>query len=138
MVAISWTLFQLWYASPFPFIFNFGQFIDVPARAIHLCFGLTLCFLIYPAKKKLRNSIITFSDLVFVILSIIVTMYLVIDYEGLVNRQGILAELEIFNLNIPYELIIGATGIFMLLEATRRAIGLPLVIIAVIFILFSL
>ena len=138
LVAISWTLFQLWYASPFPFIFNFGQFIDVPARAIHLCFGLTLCFLIYPAKKKLRNSIITFSDLVFVILSIIVTMYLVIDYEGLVNRQGILAELEIFNLNIPYELIIGATGIFMLLEATRRAIGLPLVIIAVIFLLFSL
>ena len=65
-------------------------------------------------------------------------MYLVIDYEGLVNRQGILAELEIFNLNIPYELIIGATGIFMLLEATRRAIGLPLVIIAVIFLLFSL
>ena len=138
LVAISWTLFQLWYASPFPFIFNFGQFIDVPARAIHLCFGLTLCFLIYPAKKKLRNSIITFSDLVFVILSIIVTMYLVIDYEGLVNRQGILAELKIFNLNIPYELIIGATGIFMLLEATRRAIGLPLVIIAVIFLLFSL
>ena len=53
IVAISWTLFQLWYASPFPFIFNFGQFIDVPARAIHLCFGLTLCFLIYPSKKKL-------------------------------------------------------------------------------------
>ncbi len=138
LVAISWTLFQLWYASPFPFIFNFGQFIDVPARAIHLCFGLTLCFLIYPSKKKLRNSIITFSDFVFIILSIIVTMYLVIDYEGLVNRQGILAELEIFNLNIPYELIIGATGILLLLEATRRAIGLPLVIIAIIFLLFSL
>ena len=59
IVAISWTLFQLWYASPFPFIFNFGQFIDVPARAIHLCFGLTLCFLIYPSKKKLVNSSIS-------------------------------------------------------------------------------
>jgi len=34
-VAIAWTLFQLWYASPLPFILNIGQFIDVPARAIH-------------------------------------------------------------------------------------------------------
>ena len=65
IVAISWTLFQLWYASPFPFIFNFGQFIDVPARAIHLCFGLTLCFLIYPSKKKLVNSSISIKDFIF-------------------------------------------------------------------------
>ena len=50
-IAICWTLFQLWYASPLPFIFNFGIFIDLPARAIHLAFALTLCFLIYPGKK---------------------------------------------------------------------------------------
>ena len=137
IVAISWTLFQLWYASPFPFIFNFGQFIDVPARAIHLCFGLTLCFLIYPSKKKLANSSISIKDFIFVFLSIVVTLYLVFDYEGLVNRQGILAELKIFGFNIQYELIIGGIGILLLLEATRRAIGLPLVIIAIIFLLFS-
>ena len=137
IVAISWTLFQLWYASPFPFIFNFGQFIDVPARAIHLCFGLTLCFLIYPSKKKLVNSSISIKDFIFVFLSIVVTLYLVFDYEGLVNRQGILAELKIFGFNIQYELIIGGIGILLLLEATRRAIGLPLVIIAIIFLLFS-
>ena len=137
IVAISWTLFQLWYASPFPFIFNFGQFIDVPARAIHLCFGLTLCFLIYPSKKKLVNSSISIKDFIFVFLSIVVTLYLVFDYEGLVNRQGILAELKIFGFNIQYELIMGGIGILLLLEATRRAIGLPLVIIAIIFLLFS-
>ena len=51
-VAICWTLFQLWYASPLPFIFNFGIFIDLPARAIHLAFALTLCFLIYPGRKR--------------------------------------------------------------------------------------
>ena len=34
-IAICWTLFQLWYASPLPFIFNFGIFIDLPARAMH-------------------------------------------------------------------------------------------------------
>ena len=38
-IAFLWSLFQLWYASPLPFIFGFGVFIDVPARAIHLGFG---------------------------------------------------------------------------------------------------
>nr|MBT6354048.1 TRAP transporter permease [Pelagibacteraceae bacterium] len=39
--------------------------------------------------------------------------------------------------NLPVELIIGSCGIMILLEATRRAIGLPLVIIAICFLLFS-
>ena len=38
---------------------------------------------------------------------------------------------------LPIELIIGSLGIIILLEATRRAIGLPLVIIAICFLLFS-
>ena len=41
------------------------------------------------------------------------------------------------DLKFLLNLIIGATGILILLEATRRAIGLPLVIIAVCFLLFS-
>ena len=41
------------------------------------------------------------------------------------------------NFNLPVELILGSLGILILLEATRRAIGLPLVIIAVCFLLFS-
>ena len=39
-IAIIWSLFQLWYASPFPFWFNFGMFKGLPARAIHLGFAL--------------------------------------------------------------------------------------------------
>ena len=54
-IAISWSLFQLWYASPLPFILDFGKLIDVPARAIHLAFGLTLCFLIYPSFKNQKK-----------------------------------------------------------------------------------
>ena len=45
-VCIAWTLFQLWLASPFPFMFGVGIFTDVPARSIHLAFGLFLAFLI--------------------------------------------------------------------------------------------
>ena len=52
IVAFIWSLFQLWYASPLPFILGFGVFIDVPARAIHLGFGLFLAFLSFPFLKK--------------------------------------------------------------------------------------
>ena len=57
-IAIIWSLFQLWYASPFPFIFDFGMFKGLPARAIHLGFALTLTFLIFPLYKGKKISII--------------------------------------------------------------------------------
>ena len=55
-IAIIWSLFQLWYASPFPFMLNFGMFKGLPARAIHLGFALTLAFLIYPVAKGKKIS----------------------------------------------------------------------------------
>ena len=57
-IAILWTFFQLWYASPFPFWFNFGMFKGLPARAIHLGFALTLAFLIFPAVRGKKISVI--------------------------------------------------------------------------------
>ena len=137
LLAISWSLFQLWYASPLPFLLDFGKFIDVPARAIHLAFGMGLCFLAYPTLKSKRNSPINSYDFVLALISLVATFYLVIEYEGLVYRQGILASVDLFGLKIPYELILGSFGILLLLEATRRAIGVPLVAIALIFLFFS-
>ena len=137
-LAITWSLFQLWYASPLPFLLDFGKFIDVPARAIHLAFGMSLCFLAYPVFKSKRNSSIGTVDFILALVSILVTFYLVIEYERLVYRQGILASIDFFGLIIPYELILGSFGVLLLLEATRRAIGIPLVAIALIFLLFSI
>ena len=51
-IAIIWSLFQLWYASPFPFMFDFGMFKGLPARAIHLGFALLLAFLVFPTFKR--------------------------------------------------------------------------------------
>jgi TRAP transporter 4TM/12TM fusion protein len=138
LIAISWSLFQLWYASPLPFILDFGKLIDVPARAVHLAFGLSLCFLIYPSYKNQKKTKISIFDFVLALFAIITTLYLVIDYEGLVDRQGILAKFKIGTFVIPYEVILGSLGIVLLLEATRRAIGLPLVIVALVFLLFSI
>ena len=97
-LAITWSLFQLWYASPLPFLLDFGKFIDVPARAIHLAFGMSLCFLAYPVLKSKRNSSIGTVDFILALVSILVTFYLVIEYERLVYRQGILASIDFFGL----------------------------------------
>ena len=43
-VAIAWSLFQLWYASPLPFIFGVGILNDTEARAVHLGFALFLAY----------------------------------------------------------------------------------------------
>jgi len=134
-IAIIWSLFQLWYASPFPFMFDFGMFKGLPARAIHLGFALSLTFLIFPISKKKKISII---DIFISLAAVFCCLYIYFFYDQLVYRGGILLNITLGeNFNIPIELIIGISGILILLEATRRAIGLPLVIIAICFLLFS-
>ena len=134
-IAIIWSLFQLWYASPFPFMFNVGMFKGLPARAIHLGFALTLAFLIYPISKKKKISIF---DIIISFIAAFSCLYIYFFYDQLVDRGGVLLSIPLSeNFNLPIELIIGSCGILILLEATRRAIGLPLVIIAICFLLFS-
>ena len=134
-IAIIWSLFQLWYASPFPFMLNIGMFKGLPARAIHLGFALTLAFLIYPVAKGKK---ISFFDIIISFVGAFSCLYIYFFYDQLVERGGVLLSLKITDtFNFPLELILGGCGILILLEATRRAIGLPLVIIATCFLLFS-
>ena len=133
-IAILWTVFQLWIASPFPFIFNFGMINGLPARAIHLGFALTLTFLIYPISRGKKISKI---DILISLLAAFCCLYIYFFYDQIINRGGILLKYTLGHYVIPIELIIGMFGILILLEATRRAIGLPLVMIAVCFLLFS-
>ncbi len=139
-IGLVWALFQLWYASPLPFMIGFGVFIDVPARALHLGFALCLVFLLYPTAKNSINES-SFLKISFALISFGVTFYLFDQYSQIVDRNGVLLEVNIRLFNqafvFPLELIIGAIGILLLLEATRRAIGLPLVIVATIFYLYS-
>jgi len=134
-IAIIWSLFQLWYASPFPFWFNIGMFKGLPARAIHLGFALLLAFLIFPISRSKKISII---DILISIVGTFCCLYIYFFYDQLVDRGGILLKITLAqNIILPIELIIGICGILILLEATRRVIGIPLVIIAVCFLLFS-
>ena len=134
-IAIIWSLFQLWYASPFPFWFNIGMFKGLPARAIHLGFALTLAFLIFPYSRGKKISIL---DILISLTAAFCCLYIYFFYDQLVDRGGILLKITLGdNIIIPIELIIGIIGILILLEATRRVIGMPLVIIAICFLLFS-
>ena len=134
-IAITWSLFQLWYASPFPFWLNFGMFKGLPARAIHLGFALLLAFLIFPYA---RGKKVNFIDIFIAIIGAVCCLYIYIFYDQLVDRGGILLKINFSNdFTIPVELILGIIGILILLEATRRVIGIPLVVIAVCFLLFS-
>jgi len=134
-IAIIWSLFQLWYASPFPFWFNIGMFKGLPARAIHLGFALSLAFLIFPISRSKKISIV---DVFISLVAAFCCLYIYFFYDQLVDRGGVLLKIPLGeNIDIPIELIIGICGILILLEATRRVIGIPLVIIAVCFLLFS-
>lgn len=52
VVAFCWSLFQLWIASPLPFMLNFGIISATDARAVHLAFAMFLGFMAYPAEKS--------------------------------------------------------------------------------------
>ena len=86
-IAILWTIFQLWIASPFPFIFNIGMINGLPARAIHLGFALTLTFLIYPISRGKKISIF---DILISLIAAFCCLYIYFFYDQIINRGGIL------------------------------------------------
>ena len=141
-IAVLWSLFQLWIASPFPFVFGFGIIVDVPARGIHLAFGLGLCFLMFPAARRLRTHRLPLYDVVLALLAVGAALYLWLGYAGLTDRAGTLLAYDItllgLAIHIPFEVILGGIGIVLLLEGVRRSIGVPLLIVAVVFLVYSI
>ena len=84
LVALSWCLFQLWIASPLPFIFGWGILIDVPKRAVHLCFALLLAYLLFGARNNVSNDRVPLLDLFLGFLAVGCTLYIPFFFCGLV------------------------------------------------------
>ena len=133
-LCFAWSFYQLWIASPFPFMLDFAIIGDVPARGIHLSFALLLCFLIFPLSRRRGSGRLTAFDIACALVGWFTAFYLFVGWEGLVARQGLLYVWK----GIPVEAILGGVGIVLLLDATRRAIGLPLVIVCSIFLAYSI
>ena len=128
-LALLWSLFQLWIASPLPFIFGVGVFNDTQTRAIHLAFALLLAFLAYPAFKRSPRDRVPLLDIALGLVAAASAAYLFIFYQQLALRPGSLT---------TGDLVTACIGIPLLLEATRRALGPPLAIIALVFLVYSL
>jgi len=127
-VPLTWTLFQLWYASPLPFIFNFFVLNDTEARAIHLAFAIFLSYTAYPTFKTSPRDYIPFQDWVMALVGAFCAAYLYIFYAELADRPGLPTQLD---------LIVSVIGLIMLLEATRRALGPPLMVVCCVFICYT-
>ncbi|RCV91620.1 TRAP transporter permease [Billgrantia montanilacus] len=128
-IAAAWSLFQLWIASPLPYMFRFGVFNATESRSIHLAFALFLAFMAYPALKRSPRDRIPIQDWVLAAVAAFCGAYIFLFYAELAERPGA---------PITQDVIVGVVGILMLLEATRRALGPPLMIVATVFILYSL
>ncbi len=133
-----WSLYQLWIASPLPFSLGWGIFVDLPARGVHLAFGLFLCFLLFPAKFEEKREGKAWLSLVLASIAALSALYVYFGYDGIVLRAGILLNLDILGFSVPVEVLISAVGMLLLLEATRRGVGLPLVIVCGVFMIYSL
>ncbi len=138
LVAFSWSLWQLWIASPLPFEFGFGVFVDLPARSIHLAFGLLLGFLMFPAAWESGGAWRSWITVGLGALAFAICSYGFVAYDGIVSRDGVLLEVPIAGYDFPLEALLGGAGILLLLEATRRSVGLPLVIVCIVFLLYSI
>lgn len=125
VIAISLTFFQLYTALK-------GSYVSMIQGAIHLGAGLSLIYLLYPAKRSLiRHKGIAWYDVVLAFLSLACNFYVVYNYEWLTTRA-------LTTGFTTMDIVVASLAIALLLEATRRAVGLPIVIIALLAIAYGL
>ena len=125
-VAVAWSLFQLWYASPLPFEFGWAILNDTEARSLHLGVGIFLAFLCFPLFKKQKGRIPAY-DWLLAIAGAFAAGYFLLFYAELATRPG-QPSLQ--------DVIVASAGIVLLLEATRRAVGMPMTVLAILFLAY--
>ena len=97
-------------------------------RASHLAFVQFLAFLLFPASKKLPKDTLPLYDVILGLIGAGCWMYIVINFQQLVRRSGN---------NTTFDVIIGIIGILILFESCRRIVGLPIMIIAGVFVIYA-
>lgn len=130
-LALAWSLFQLWIAQPQLW---FGEYLPVlnssQTRPIHLTFAVVLAFLAYPAFKSSPRHRIPIADWILTILAGGTAFYVFwfSDDLAMTARSGLPTQTQV---------IIGAAGLVVLLEASRRALGPALTIVGSIFLAYA-
>jgi TRAP transporter 4TM/12TM fusion protein len=172
-VALGWSLFQLWIASPIPFIVGWGVFNDTESRSIHLAFAIFLAFAAFPAtrsKFQLGLGVVVPVILAFLfmlgakegtvtwwipLVAIAVVAAVVLGspkdrvpvWEWALALVGAAAALYLYvyyrdisgrvGAPIMQDFVVSVIGLMLLLEATRRALGPALMIVASVFLIYT-
>ena len=119
------TIFQLYTALR-------GGYVSLVQGAVHVGAAMGLIYLLYPAKKEWGNRPgVPFYDVILAAAAVWTNSYVVINYERLTNES------VIFGFS-TLDYTVAALGILLVLEATRRCVGLPIVIVASCALLYGL
>ena len=114
-IAVCFSLFQL--------ITGYFPLIAMYQRLIHVIFGFSLIFLLFPLSAKQRRDRLSWDGYVFVGLLLYVSLYVAMNFVARADQVGLEPPL--------YELILGGLLIFLTLEASRRTTGWSLAIFCV-------
>ncbi len=125
LLAVSLTLFQL-------YVGLFGTIQSQKQGAIHLGTALGIIFLLFPVKSGLQKvqKTVPWYDVVLAFVAMYVTYHKVFFFDSLISSR-------VMGYG-PLDITLSIIGILLLLEATRRTIGLPIVIVASVMILYAL
>ena len=127
LLPLTWSLYQLWIGSPLPSQLGIGFLNDTESRALHLAFAVMLAFLAFPAFSKSPKNRIPYIDYALALVGAFCASYLYLFYEALSLRPGLPTTLD---------LVVAGIGIALTLEAARRSLGPPLMIVALFFLAY--
>jgi len=137
-ICFAWALYQLYIASPLPFMLTSATGIDFfifignlsISRKIHLIFALVLSILAFPMFKSSNRNNIPMYDWVMLAFGSAAILYMIIMDSNIADRAG-----DFAHANIPYDMTAAVIGIAVLTLSVYRSLGLPLVGVA--FVLMS-
>ncbi len=131
-VCIFWSLFQLWVASDFPFYLSEVTglklvFNNQEARQIHLAFRVGLALSLYPAVRSVHPLLDRIVGWGLAAIGVAACLYLFVFKLDIANRAG---------LPNRYDLFFSIAGMLCVMAAVYRALGLPLLVVAMVFIIY--
>ncbi|AKL93893.1 TRAP transporter, 4TM/12TM fusion protein [Clostridium aceticum] len=111
------------------YVSYFGTLVTLKHRSLHVAGILALTYFLYPAHKNADRKKMPMYDWFLGLLSISTTVYIFMDYLGIVHRAGLPNNLDLF---------FGVVLIVLVLEAARRVTGFALPLLGVLFIAYAL
>jgi len=123
LVAVIMSIWQVFVLAAYPM--DPFQF-----RAVHLCFGMILTFLLFKINKQSPGNRLHFLDFLLGLIALASTAYIFADFDNLIQRTGVDPTF--------WDVFFGTCFILLVLEMTRRTTGYTLVILSLVFIGYTL